>query len=93
MVCLLCEKRCSQKKIKNTTVITVCVQTIEDVKNFCELCSACSEEVLVRSGQYVVSAKSIMGLFSLDLSKPLKVEFYGDIPHQIRQEIKNFIID
>ncbi len=31
----------------------------------------------VLSGRYVINAKSIMGLFSLDLSHPVKVEVHG----------------
>ena len=34
-------------------------------------------EVDVLSGRYVINAKSIMGLFSLDLSHPVKVEVHG----------------
>ena len=34
-------------------------------------------EVDVLSGRYVIDAKSIMGLFSLDLSHPVKVEVHG----------------
>ena len=29
------------------------------------------------SGRYVINAKSIMGLFSLDLSQPVQVEVHG----------------
>ena len=36
---------------------------------------ACEVDVL--SGRYVIDAKSIMGLFSLDLSHPVKVEVHG----------------
>ena len=93
MVCLTCENRCSQKKTKNTIKITVRMHTIRDVKTFCELCSACSGEVLVRNGQYVVSGKSIMGLFSLDLTMPLSVEFYGEIPFAVKEGMKNFMTD
>ena len=37
----------------------------------------CPCEVDVLSGRYVIDAKSIMGLFSLDLSHPVKVEVHG----------------
>ena len=35
-------------------------------------------EILLKSDKYVVDAKSILGIFSLDLSKPLVVEIYSD---------------
>ena len=34
-------------------------------------------EVDVLSGRYVIDAKSIMGLFSIDLSAPIRVEVHG----------------
>lgn len=39
--------------------------------------TCCPCEVDVLSGRYVIDAKSIMGLFSLDLSHPVKVEVHG----------------
>lgn len=39
---------------------------------------------LVR-GKYVVNAKSIMGLFSLDLSIPVIVEFHSDDAEEIKR--------
>ena len=47
----------------------------------------------VYSGRYIVSGKSIMGLYSLDLSKTIEVEFYGDIPDEVREGMKKFIVD
>ena len=49
--------------------------------------------MVVKSGHYAVSAKSVMALFSLDLSKPLRVEFYGDIPYEVREGMTKFIVD
>jgi len=50
---------------------------IADVRKFVEIASAINE-VKVRSGNYIVDGKSIMGLFSLDLSKPVEVELSED---------------
>lgn len=73
--------------------IKVMIETISKVKEFCNLCSKCSEDVTVYGERYIISGKSIMGLFSLDLSKPLKVEFYGDIPYEVREGMKKFIVN
>lgn len=45
-----------------------------DVKNFVTIMQSISEETILKSGKYVVDAKSIMGVFSLDLSKPITLE-------------------
>lgn len=57
---------------------SVSLKSIADVKRFVDAASHCPCEVDVISGRYVINAKSIMGLFSLDLAKPVQVEFHGD---------------
>ena len=55
----------------------VSLASIDDVKQFVVAATRCPCEVDVRSGRYLVNAKSIMGLFSLELSKPVEVEVLG----------------
>jgi len=45
---------------------------IEDVKGFVEKAMLCDCDIDLRSGKYTVNGKSIMGIFSLDLTNPLK---------------------
>ena len=49
-------------------------------------------EVLLKSGKYVVDAKSILGIFSLDLSKPLTVEIFSDDCADLLKELKKFAV-
>lgn len=49
----------------------ISLNTIELVKRFCELVNQVKGDVIIESERYVINGKSIMGLFSLDLSKPL----------------------
>lgn len=46
----------------------------EYAKRFVEVSSSKSCFVLLKSGRYVVNAKSILGVFSLDLSNPVELE-------------------
>ena len=55
----------------------ITLSSIDDVRQFVNASTRCTCEVDVLSGRYVVDAKSIMGLFSLDLSQPVKVEVHG----------------
>ena len=55
----------------------VSLSSIDDVKLFVDAASHCPCEVDVLSGRYVINAKSIMGLFALDLSQPVQVEIHG----------------
>ena len=55
----------------------VSLTSISDVKKFVDAATRCAAEIDVLSGRYVINAKSIMGLFSLDLSQPVQVEVHG----------------
>ena len=90
MVCNNCEN-CEPSF--DTIKITVLLDKITDIRDFVNLASKCRDDVTIGSGRFKVDAKSIMGLFSLDLSKPLKVEFYGNIPYEVREGMKKFMIN
>lgn len=90
---MLCRKCQDFEPSFNTTKITILLDKIADIKDFINMVSKCSGDVTVGHDRFAANAKSIMGLFSLDLSKPLKVEFYGSIPYEVKEGIKKFIID
>lgn len=49
------------------------VNTIDKVKKFVNINMKYDADITVESGRYIIDGKSIMGMFSLDLSKVLKV--------------------
>ena len=51
--------------------LTVKIVSMQDADKFTKLCSKFDCDMDLQSGKYYVDAKSIMGIFSLDLSKPL----------------------
>lgn len=69
------------------------LSSINDVKDFVNIVSKYDFDVDLTSGRYVVDAKSIMGIFSLDLGKPIKVEVHSDDCDAFLAEVKNFIVD
>lgn len=73
--------------------VMISLKSIDDVKSFVSEVSKVSYDVDLSSGRYVVDAKSIMGIFSLDLSKPIKVEVFTDEPDAFMDEMKDFIIE
>ena len=48
--------------------------TFDKVNEFVKITTALESDIFVKSGRYVVDGKSIMGLYSLDLSKTLELE-------------------
>ena len=53
------------------------LNSINDVKDFVNIVSRYDFDVDLTSGRYVVDAKSIMGIFALDLSKPLQLNIHS----------------
>ena len=71
----------------------VMLGTINDVKNFVTVVTQCDYDVDLISGRYAVDAKSIMGIFSLDLSQPIELEAHTDDASAFFAQIKEFIVD
>ena len=67
---------------------------IEDVKSFVTAASFAKYDIDVLAGRYLVDAKSIMGLFSLDLAKPVTVQVHGNAAETeaFREAIANLIV-
>lgn len=70
----------------------IMLNTINDVKNFVNIVSKYDFEVDLTSGRYVIDAKSIMGIFSLDLSKAIKLDARCEENSPFLQEIKPFVV-
>ncbi len=76
--------------MKTTTIM---LNTINDVKQFVNTVAKYEFDVDLVSGRYAIDAKSIMGIFSLDLSKPIKLEAHTDDVGSFFDEIKPFIVE
>ena len=68
------------------------LNSIKDVKVFVNTVAKYSFDIDLISGRYIVDAKSIMGIFSLDLSKPIKVEVHSDNCDALLKEMEAFIL-
>ncbi len=70
----------------------VMLSSIVDVKNFVNLVNEFDFDVDMVSGRYVVDAKSLMGIFSLELSKPIIMRVYSEDTTELEESLKEFII-
>ena len=55
------------------TIMKIKLNTVNDIKEFVNRAMMCKFDIDLISGRYVIDAKSIMGIFSLDLSKPINL--------------------
>ncbi|MCQ2537644.1 MAG: HPr family phosphocarrier protein [Lachnospiraceae bacterium] len=56
--------------------VKISLNTIDKVKSFVNEISKFDTDFDLVSGRYVIDAKSIMGIFSLDLSKPIDLSIH-----------------
>lgn len=56
--------------------IFISLNSIEKVKSFVSIVSKFDFDFDLISGRYVIDAKSIMGIFSLDLSRPIELNVH-----------------
>lgn len=63
----------------------------EIVKEFVNVVNRYPYDMDLRAGRHVVDAKSILGIFSLDLSKPITLEVYAEDCADLENDLKPFL--
>ena len=58
--------------------VKISLNSIDKVKSFVNTITKYDYDFDLVSGRYVIDAKSIMGIFSLDLSKPITLNIHTD---------------
>ena len=69
---------------------TIILKNFEDVKKFVDIANEKPYDMELLSGKYVVNAKSIMGIFSLDLTKPLVMVAHTDSHAELLRQTAQF---
>ncbi len=71
--------------------VMIRLSLVENVNNFVNIVTRYPYEMDLRAGRHVVDAKSILGIFSLDLSRPITLEIYSDDCSDLLEQIDAFI--
>ena len=69
------------------------LSTIEAIRTFVSSVLSFDYDIDLISGRYVIDAKSIMGIFSLDLMSPIQLVAHTDKPDALIEKIKPFIVE
>lgn len=69
---------------------TILLKDIDAVKTFVDIANEKPYDIELLSGKYVVNAKSIMGVFSLDLTKPIVMVAHTDSPAELLRQTAQF---
>lgn len=74
--------------------IKVSLNSIDKVKIFVNAVSKYKSDFDLVSGRYVIDAKSIMGIFSLDLSKPIELAVHDEsVFEEVADSLRDFLIE
>ncbi|MCB5503482.1 HPr family phosphocarrier protein [Coprococcus eutactus] len=71
------------------------LDTIDGAKQLNAIALSYEEDIDIIKGRYVIDAKSILGIFSLDISKPVKIKIHSDdlsVLDKFYQDIKDFVL-
>lgn len=73
--------------------VQISLNSIDKVKSFVNDITKFNNDFDLVSGRYVIDAKSIMGIFSLDLSKPIDLNIHAeDNMDEIMSVLSSYII-
>ena len=72
--------------------VQINLNSVEKVRAFVNSVNTFDSEFDLVSGRFVIDAKSIMGILSLDLSKPITLNIYSD-DDAIMESLKPFLVE
>ncbi|MCL2773851.1 MAG: HPr family phosphocarrier protein [Oscillospiraceae bacterium] len=72
--------------------VQIRLSAIEDIRKFVDSVKKYSLEATLKSGRYIVSASSIMGIFTLDLMKPVELTINGDNYAPLLNEVSKYLV-
>jgi len=70
--------------------LTLKLNSLDDVKRFIGITSRYEAELSLENGRYSVDAKSILGVFSMDLSQPVQLVCKQE-NEKLKEELRDFI--
>ncbi len=74
--------------------VHISLNSIDKVKAFVNEITKFENDFDLVSGRYVIDAKSIMGIFSLDLSKPIELNIHSETNvDKILEVLSPYIVD
>lgn len=74
-------------------VVYVYLQSTDEIKALVNTINKYDFDVDLSSDRYFVDGKSLLGVLSLDHSKPVKMEIHTDDYTQFLEEIKQYIVE
>ena len=75
---------------------TILIGSIENGKKLSKIANKFEQDIDIVTGRYIIDAKSILGIFSLNLWSPVTIVLHSDDQEVIKSfitEIKDYIVE
>ena len=70
---------------------TISLASVEQVKRFAHIARKFDFDVALSEGRYRADGKSILGIFCLNLARPLRMDIHHDDPQEFLSQIQEFL--
>lgn len=70
----------------------ILLDSVEHIQEFNKIMTQCEFDVDLVAGRFIVDAKSIMGILSLDLTKEVTLQIHGNPQADFLEKIKKFAV-
>lgn len=72
---------------------TLLLDNIDKVREFVDIATSKEYKITLKSDKFIVDAKSIMAVFSLDLTKPVQMQADCKITIDLNRQIEKFVYE
>ena len=72
--------------------VNIKLSLAENVKTFVNMVNRYPYDMDLRAGRHVVDAKSILGIFSIDLSRPIHMDIYSDDCDDLLEALTPYLV-
>lgn len=60
--------------------VQIRLHNVEEAEEFVQAASKCDFDINISYNRIIIDAKSLLGVMSMDLNRPLTVQYYGENP-------------
>ena len=72
--------------------IKAVINNVKNINEFNKAVQNFSYDVDIKSGRYIIDAKSLMGLYSIDLSNPVEIIVDDENYDEVYKVVKDFVV-
>lgn len=72
--------------------LKVKLSSVDEIRKFVETCCELDCDIDLAAGRYIVDAKSLLGVFSVDLTRNLELSVYTDNTDEVCEKLQPYMV-